>query len=82
LFTKHLTLDIFFSASSYYPGRGDTHTFTNDSSRFDLDTSHFDVSDNSDVESERDWLDEPQVTEPARRHPSKMSEAAVIEVRL
>jgi hypothetical protein len=40
------------------------------------------TGDVSDVESEADWLDEPDLEEPAPRWASKLSEAVAIEVRL
>jgi hypothetical protein len=58
-------------------------TFTNDSSRFDIESDQFNNSDDdSVVESEGDWLDEPQAVELAPSAPSKMSEAVALEVRL
>lgn len=51
---------------------------------FDLETDEFnDTGDNSDVESEGGWLDEPQirVMELAQR-PFKMLEAVAFEVHL
>ena len=58
-------------------------TFANDSSRFDIESDQFNGSeDNSNVKSEGDWFDEPQVMEQAPSTPSKMSEAAARAVAL
>jgi hypothetical protein len=55
----------------------------NDSSRFDIESDQFNGSeDNSDVKSEGDWFNEPQVMEQAPSTPSKMSEAAARAVAL
>jgi hypothetical protein len=79
LFAKHLTSNRFFSGS----GRVNVNTFASNSSRFDLDLNPLDApTDNSDVESEGDWLDVPQVPQATEQHLSRMSEAVVIEVRL
>jgi hypothetical protein len=69
----------YFSASSFYPGRDDSVAFTHDTSRFDLETNKSDGADDSDVKSERDYLDEPEVM-PAQRAPSKLSGAVAVEV--
>ena len=37
--------------------------------------------DDSGLETEQEWLDESELTELARKFPSKMSEAMAIEVR-
>ena len=73
----------FFSASSFYPGRSNMATFTNNFSHFGIESKlsdHFNDSDNNSViESEGDWLDEPQA-ELAPSAPSKLTEAVAIEV--
>ena len=43
----------------------------------DNDNTH---SEGSDVETEKEWLDEAQLTELTQRFPFKVSEAMVIEV--
>ncbi|KAF8481854.1 hypothetical protein DFH94DRAFT_681197 [Russula ochroleuca] len=69
--------------SLFYPGRSDMATFANDSSHFDIESDQFNGSeDNSNVESEGDWFDEPQVMEQAPSTPFKMSEAAARAVAL
>lgn len=79
LFAKQLTN---FSASSFYPGRGDTGD-TLPASRLFLTTDNQPngTGDVSDVETEADWLDEPDLEEPGPRGASKFSEAVAIEVR-
>ena len=58
-------------------------TFANDSSCFNIESDQFNGSeDNSNVESEGDWFDEPQVMEQAPSTPFKMSEAAARAVAL
>ena len=81
--TKYLTLKFFFSALSFYPGHQlDADTPTPYPDNEDLtDTRDSDT----EVESEGDWLTEPEVPEPmdmepSRRTSSKMMEAMLIEV--
>lgn len=63
--------------SSFYPGRGNTGN-TLPASKLYLDNE---LDTNSDVLSEADWLDEPDLDE-APQQASKFSEALAIEVRL
>ena len=81
--TKYLTSKFFFSASSFYPGcQLDTDTPTPYPDNEDLtDTRDGDT----EVESEGDWLTEPEVPEPmdaelSRRTSSKTMEAMLVEV--
>jgi hypothetical protein len=79
--TKQLT-SVFFSASSFYPNRGATGS-TLPASNLYLSDNEFNNPDESDVESESDWLDEPRqdkASEVTPRQASKFSEALVIEV--
>lgn len=66
--------------SSVYPGRNGSSSFSHNTSRFNLEANEVNGDDtDTDIESERDWHDEPEVAS-AQRAPSKMSEAVAIEV--
>jgi hypothetical protein len=83
LFTKQLT-SVFFPASSFYPGRGDTgNTLQSQPATLSLtkDNASNIQGDDSSVESEGDWLDESELEEAAPRRSSKFSESMLIEVR-
>lgn len=80
--TKQLTLLNFFLASSFYPGRGDPLP----ASTTPLEHNQHNVlggeSDVEDVESVRDWLDDPDLDadEAAPRRTSRFQESITIEV--
>jgi hypothetical protein len=78
LFAKQLTI---FSASSFYPGRGDQGDTLPASRLALIDNQPNGTDDISDVESEADWLDEPDLEEPGPQRASKFSEAVAIKVR-
>jgi hypothetical protein len=78
----HLTLKI--SASSFYPGRNiPSTTFVNNHPHIHFDFAREDgpisglYGNDSDIETEAEWFDEPQV---GTVNPSKMSDAMGIEV--
>jgi hypothetical protein len=83
---KQLTLRFFFSASSFYPNRGpDTSALTvlshipartHSVNQYLIDPNDGDT----EVESEGEWLTEPQLAEPTGRTSAKTLEAMLIEV--
>jgi hypothetical protein len=76
------------SASSFYPGRNaPSATYVNNhaQARFDFARDDGPVGEvygnDSDIETEAEWFDEPQVGNVPQKNPSKMSEAMAVEVR-
>ena len=72
--------EVFFSASSFYPGRHpDADTPIQYPNNDDLTDAH---DGDTEVESEGDWLTDPEVLEPepARRTSSKRMESTLVEV--
>jgi hypothetical protein len=75
---QRLTLN--FLQASFLPDRGDTHS-TQGASTVLLDHNAFNFNNvESDVEDEGEWHDELTHKEPAG-HPTRASEAKVLEVR-
>jgi hypothetical protein len=69
-----------FSASSYYPGRGQEDVFSNSPAILsENEASSNSDSHSTDEESEEDWFLVP--AEPAVRDASKVSHALALEVR-
>jgi hypothetical protein len=75
--------EIFFSATSFYPGRDHhhDHVIAHVSNQSFGDEQFSDGHDGeTEIESEDDWFAEPQPLEPASRKSSKMSDALALEV--
>ena len=71
-----------FSASSFYPGRGDT---THVLARLNQGNSVVyapDVNDDGSETEDEDPIEDKHAVELALKHPSKFSESLVIEVSL
>jgi hypothetical protein len=81
LFAKQL---IFFKASSFYPGRGNTGHTLPSSTLFLQDSDQLNSREGeSDAESNvADWLDEPAPEElaPTLQQPQQLSNALALEV--